>query len=163
MKKLGDYVAIYKEQLEKGDIQKAYIGLIKYVLSLKSHLAKEMPDTFSFGNISYGYLDYTYFPFFNEYLRANKLRFGIVLNHKEARLELWLMGQNAEIQEKYWDLLKTSEWNKNQTAKPKYSFLEVVLESNPDFNDLDTLTLNIEKQIISLSESIIEYLQSHNS
>lgn len=31
MKNLNQYVAIYKEQLDKGDIQEAYVGLVKYV------------------------------------------------------------------------------------------------------------------------------------
>lgn len=162
MKELGDYVAVYKEQLEKGDIQKAYIGLIKYVLSLKSHLSKVMSDKFSFGNVSLGYMDYTYFPFFDEYLRTKKLRFGIVLNHEKVRLELWLMGQNAEIQETYWNLLKATKWNKDQPAMPKYSVLEVVLDPNPDFNNLDTLTLKIEKEMNDISNEIIEYLESHS-
>ncbi len=162
MKKLGDYVAIYKEQLDKGDIQKAYTGLIKYVLSLKSHLSKEMSDEFSFGNVSQGYMDYTYFYFFNDFLRENKLRLGVVLNHEKIRFELWLLGQNAEVQKTYWDLLKTTKWNKDQSVMPKYSVLEVVLESNPDFNNLDTLTVKIEKEAINVSNEIIEYLKSHS-
>lgn len=38
MKTLNDYVQVYKEQLVKKDIQKAYHGLMKYMMSLKASL-----------------------------------------------------------------------------------------------------------------------------
>lgn len=43
----------------------------------------------------------------------------------EMRFELWLMGQNASVQEKYWELLKNTDWNKDIEAMPLYSVLEV--------------------------------------
>ncbi|MFV0538633.1 MAG: DUF7000 family protein [Dysgonomonas sp.] len=162
MKTLNDYIIIYKEQLEKEDIQKAYIGLLKYVMELNTHFTKTVSDKFSVGNISPGYMDFTYFPFFNEYLRNEKLRFGIILNHKKLRFELWLMGQNQTIQNRYWNLLRTSKWNKDLITKPKYSFLEVILIENPDFNDLNSLTKNLEDKTISLSQEIIEYIKQAN-
>lgn len=162
MKNFSEYVAVYKEQLQKEDIQKAYEGLIKYVMVLKSHFSKELSDKFLFGNISPGYMDFTYFPFFNDFLREQKLRFGIVLNHKKVRFELWLMGQNLEIQRNYWNLLKTSQWNKEQIAMPKYSVLEVILVENPDFNELDILTSKIEQEAIILVHEIIDYIK-HSS
>ncbi|PXV63125.1 hypothetical protein CLV62_1157 [Dysgonomonas alginatilytica] len=162
MKNFSDYVAVYKEQLQKEDIQKAYEGLVKYVMVLKSHFSKELSDKFLFGNISPGYMDFTYFPFFNNFLREQKLRFGIVLNHKKVRFELWLMGQNIEIQRNYWNLLKTSQWNKGQIAMPKYSVLEVILVENPDFNELDILTSKIEQEAIILVHEIIDYIK-HSS
>lgn len=161
MKNFNSYVAIYKEQLEKGDIQKAYTGLVKYVYNLKTHFSKTMINDFSFGNILQGYMDYTYFYFSNEFLRERKLRFGIVLNHEKMRFELWLMGQNAEVQSNYWNLLKQTKWNEKQSTKPKYSELEVVLVKNPDFSDLDALTAKIEKEVANYLKEIIDYLKVH--
>lgn len=161
MKNLNDYIAVYKALLAEGDIQKAYSGLIKYVLSLKPRLSEKMSNGFSFGNISRGYMDYTYFPFFNDFLRTEKLRFGIVLNHEKVRFELWLMGQNAGIQRKYWNILKTSIWNKNQMEMPRYSVLEVILVENPDFNNTDALTQKIIKDTTCITEEIITYLKNN--
>nr|WP_260256591.1 hypothetical protein [Elizabethkingia miricola] len=87
MKTLNDYVQVYKEQLVKKDIQKAYHGLMKYMMSLKASSSGVYEGRFSFGNISFGYMDFTYFPFHNEFLRERKLRFGIVLNHEKMRFE----------------------------------------------------------------------------
>lgn len=159
MKDLNGFVSLYKEQLKKGDIQKAYKGLVRYVMSLKSHLSRTLVKRYSFGNVSLGYLDYTYFYCIDSYLREKKLRFCIVLNHEKTRFELWLVGQNSEIQKNYWNILKDTEWNKYQKSMPKYSVLEVILIENPDFNNLSLLTKQIEKELISITNEIIEYLK----
>lgn len=163
MKDFNTYVALYKEQLEKGDIQKAYEGLVKYLMSLKAGMSKTYADRYSFGNISPGYMDYTYFAFFDDFLRERKLRFGVVLNHQKVRFELWLMGQNTDVQQKYWDILKSTKWNQHQPAKPQYSELEVVLADNPDFNDLKSLTQLLEAEILRHSEEITNWLKEHGT
>lgn len=158
MKTTNEYVAAYKAQLEKGDIQIAYQRLVKYVMALKAHFANTLSDKYNFGNVSPGYMDYTYFPFFNDFLRGQKLRFGIVLNHQKMRFELWLMGQNAEVQKEYWDLLKSTEWNKGRDAMPRYSVLEAVLVEAPDFDDLDALFVSIEKATTRVAEEVMKYI-----
>lgn len=67
------------------------------------------------------------------------------------------MGPNAEVQKNYWNLLKTSKWNENQTHMPKYSVLEAVL---PDFDNLDDLTPKISETADTLASEIIHYLQT---
>lgn len=159
MKNINKYIADYKKQLEIGDIQKTYKILLSYVMSLKAHLQKQQSNKFSFGNIFPGYMDYSYFYFSNEYLRERKLRFGIVLNHEKMQFELWLMGQNIEIQKKYWALLKSSKWNEGISIKPQYSELVVVLADNPDFEDLGFLTKKIEERLMEEVEDIIDFLK----
>ena len=147
---------LYKEQLSYGYIRTAYFALTKYTAELKS----KFPTQYKTGNISFGYLDYTYFPFFNPYLREQKLRFGVVLNHKKLQFELWLMGQNADVQRKYWEILKNSAWNHDRKEMPKYSVLEIALENHIDFNDKENMTRNIISRSISLSLEIEEYIKS---
>ena len=160
-KTFNDYVSIYKEQLEKGDIQVAYKRLVNYVMALRASFEAAFTDVYSFGNVSPGYMDFTYFPFHDTFLRSKKLRFGIVFNHEKVRFELWLMGQNAEIQKHYWELLKTSKWNENVPAMPKYSVLEAVLVEAPDFNDLDGLTAEILKGAGVLAKEITGYINGY--
>ena len=162
-KTFNDYAHIYGAQVRQGDIQEAYMRLVKYVSTLKAHCSKQFGDEFTFGNTFQGYMDYTYFYFFDSFLRSQFLRFGVVLNHVEMRFELWLLGQNAKTQKKYWELLKDSKWNEHQTSMPKYSVLEVVLVEKPDFNNLDVLTQNIEKQVHCLSEEIIHFLKQRKA
>lgn len=146
---------IYKEQLNKGHIQTAYTALIKYTTKLKTNF----PVQYHTGNISVGYLDYTYFPFFNEYLRKQKLRFGVVLNHEKLRFELWLMGQNADVQRRYWEILKDSVWNSGRKEMPRYSVLEVVLEGQITFDDKERMAENIISRAVSLASEIQRYLE----
>ncbi|WP_303195338.1 DUF7000 family protein [Thomasclavelia spiroformis] len=148
-------IEIYKEQLDNGYIQVAYLALTKYVAELKSNFPKE----YRTGNISFGYLDYTYFSFFNTFLRDQKLRFRVVLNYRKMQIELWLMGQNANIQKKYWEILKKSKWNSDRNKMPRYSVLEVVLENQIDFNNKKRMTENIISQALSLSQEIQQYLK----
>ncbi|TPD66064.1 DUF7000 family protein [Flavobacterium microcysteis] len=159
MKKLNDYVDLYKKQLEKGDIQKAYTALVKYVTKLGSVLSKNLSDSYTFGSLFQGYMDYTYFYYSNDFLKKRKLRFGLVLNHQKMRFEIWLLGQNLKIQDEYWLHFKNTKWNENRTIRPQYSILETVLIESPNFNDLEALTEQIEKALIAVSNEIIGEIQ----
>jgi len=159
MENINSCISLYKEQVNKSDIQKTYMFLLKYVMQVKANFEKAFSKEYSCGNVSPGYMDFSYFPFYNEYLRDKKLRFGIVLNHVEMRFELWLMGQNKETQKRYWDLLKTSPWNQDHTPKPQYAELEIVLIDNPDFENIDALTVNIINGAVEEADKVIAYLK----
>lgn len=151
-------IQIYKEQLAQGGIQLAYITLTKYIAELKARF----PEQYKTGNISFGYLDYTYFSFFNDYLRDNGLRFGIVLNHVKMQIELWLMGRNAAVQTEYWEIFKDTKWNQDVTEMPTYSILEVCLESNLDFANKEGMTATILNKAIKEAAEIQTYLKNRN-
>ncbi len=44
MNSLQENMAEFRKQLEKGSIQKAYLGLMEYMMSLKNHFSNEYPD-----------------------------------------------------------------------------------------------------------------------
>jgi hypothetical protein len=156
MKDLNYYVDSYVEQLKKGDIQKAYTALVKYVTRLGTVLSRNLSESYSFGSLFQGYMDYTYFYYSNDFLKKRKLKLGLVLNHAKMQFEIWLLGQTIPIQEKYWQFFKATIWNEDRTTKPQYAILEAVLIENPDFSDLDSLTLQIEERLIVISNEIID-------
>lgn len=160
MENLNKYVATYKEQLIKGDILIAYKELVKFVMRLRIAFMKSLADQYSFAGILHGYLDYTYFYFSNDILKSRKLKFALVLNHLDMRFEIWLLGNTLPIQEKYWELLKATKWNKDRTEMPKYSILECIVVEKPNFNNLELLANQIEKGTIQISDEIIEHLSS---
>ena len=162
MKNLNHYVAIYKEQLNKGDILIAYNQLVKFVMKLRVDFLKSLSEQYSFTGILHGYMDYTYFYYSNDFLKSKKLKLGLVLNHSKMRFEVWLLGNTISIQKKYWDLLKGSKWNENRKEMPKYSILEAVIEGQPDFDNLPLLSETIEKALIEESEKIINELKKLN-
>lgn len=157
-KNLNHYVEIYKEALNKDEITVAYVELIKFVSTLRTSFAKNLPQ-YTCGTVFPGYMDYTYFYFYDDFLRGRNLRFGLVLNHKKMRFELWLLGQNEKVQSKYWDFLKDSSWNKDRTERPIYSVLEVVLVEEPNFDDLKLLEEVIQKEAFVCIEKIESFIQ----
>lgn len=162
MEDLNKYVAIYKEQLDKGDILVAYNELVKFVMKLRTEFIKRLSDKYSFTGILHGYMDYTYFYYSNDFLKTKKLKLGLVLNHLEMRFEVWLLGNTKPIQKKYWELSKSTKWNNDKDEMPAYSILEAVLVENPDFNNLAKLTEQIEAKMITTSEEILNYLKTLN-
>jgi len=162
MKNLNHYVAIYKEQLVKGDILIAYNQLVKFVMKLRVDFMKNRSDQYSFSGILHGYMDYTYFYFSNDFLKSKKLKLGLVLNHVEMRFEIWLLGNTISIQKEYWDLLRNSEWNKHKKEMPSYSILETIIKKQPDFDNLELLAKNIEELTFQESNKIIEAIKKLN-
>ena len=164
MKSLNDYMNVYKKQIQEGDIIEAYRGLIEYIMSLRTHFQKKYPDYIVSGSIYQGYMDMTYFSFFPESLKRNKLKIGIVFNYEFFRFEVWLFGYNKKIQEKYWKLIKESGWDKYRippTLKGVDSILEYDLANNPDFSNLDALTKQIESGTMRFIKDIEKYLSQY--
>ncbi len=159
MDDLNKYVAVYKEQLAKGDILMAYNGLVKFVMKLRTDFIKNLSNKYTFAGILHGYMDYTYFYFSNDLLKSKKLKFALVLNHLEMTFEIWLLGNTLSVQKTYWELLKMSKWNENRSEMPKYAVLEATLVSHPDFNNLDKLSKQIEDQMLQASRDIISALK----
>jgi hypothetical protein len=163
MGSLHDYMDEYKRQLEKGAINKAYKGLMEYILSLRTYFGNKYPDYFISGTIYYGYMDMTYFSFFPESFKQRKLKIAIVFIHEAFRFEVWLAGYNKQVQLKYWKLLKESGWDKYHlvsTTKGADSIMEHVLVANPDFSDLDTLTNQIETETLKFIKDIESFLSA---
>ena len=158
-KDINDRILAYKNLLAADDTRIAYEFLLKYVMTLKAAFEKTYSGKYNCGNVSPGYMDFTYFSFFDTCLRERKLRFGIVLNHKKMQFELWLMGQNASVQKHYWDQLKSTKWNEGRSAMPKYSVLEATLLDNPNFDETDSLTTQIVNAAGSLASEIIQYMK----
>jgi hypothetical protein len=154
-----EYMDEFKEQLKKGHIQKAYKGLIEYILGLKSYLKNKYPDYFVSGSLYFGYMDMTYFSFTPKSLKQRKLKIAIVFNYDAFRFEVWLGGYNKQVQNKYWKLFKNSGWNSYglvSSTKGVDAIIEHVLVRNPDFNDLDRLTMKIEKKTLEFINDIEE-------
>jgi hypothetical protein len=162
MKTFSDSLSVYQRQLQTSELASVYQKLIKFVMRVKAQFEKEHGDKYHCGNVAPGYMDFSYFPFYDDYLKSEKLRFGIVLNHKELRFELWLMGQNAEIQQRYWQKLKTAPWNEDRSTMPQYSVLASTLIENPDFDQLPQLSRQIALKAANEAKHIVDYLKRLN-
>ena len=151
----------YRKLLKKGDIVKAYRGLMDYFSSLRAFFKKKYPDHSISGSIYQGYMDMTYFSFFPESLKQKKLKVGIVFIHETCRFEVWLFGYNKAVQTKYWKLIKESNWDKYRivpTTKGEDSIIEHTLVDNPDFSNLDALTKQIESGTLKFIKDVEDFL-----
>jgi hypothetical protein len=166
MKSLNEYVNQYRKQIEKGDIKEAYKGLMEYIMNLRNHFQNKYPDYLISGNIYYGYMDMTYFSFTPEALKNKKLKIAVVFIHGKVKFEVWLAGANKQIQLKYWELFKERNWNQYRipsNIKGVDSILECDLVDNPDFNELATLTNQIEIGILKFIKDILTFLSKDSN
>ena len=66
------------------------------------------------------------------------LKIAIVFNYEAFRFEAWLSAANRQVQRKYWELFRNSQWADYRVVKPATgvdSILECDLASDPDFGD----------------------------
>ena len=166
MEPFHEYINEYRKQLENGAIQKAYKGLMEYVMDLRTHFKNKYPDYSIPSSIYYGYMDMTYFPVFPKLLKDRNLKIAIVLIHEKLRFEAWLVGVNKGVQTQYWKMIKDSDWNQYHivpTTKGYDSIIEYVLVDNPDFSDLDTLTKQIETETLKFIMDVESFLSDHQN
>jgi hypothetical protein len=161
METLHKYMNEYNKQLRKGYIQEAYKGLMNYLADLRLHLKDKYPDYFVSGSINYGLMDYTYFYFLPKSLKKQNLKIVILFIHETCAFEVWLAGYNKKVQLKYLELFKERNWHKYNIApdaKRADYILTYTLVENPDFNDLDALTTQIEKGTSNFIKDIENFL-----
>ena len=166
MGSLGNSMNEYKRQLDRGDIQIAYQGLMEYFRKLRSYFEIQYPDYSVPGNIYYGYMDMTYFAVIPEMLRRHKLKIAIVFVHDTFRFEVWLSGANRNVQTQYWEIIRESDWNKYQLASnPKREDFVIghPLVSDPNFDDLDALTNQIESGALDFIGDVEAFLSKQIS
>ena len=147
----------YRRQLERGAIQKAYRGLMEYIMGLRTHFMKTYPDYVVSGNIYYGYMDMTYFSVIPKSIKERKLKVAIVFLHESFRFEAWLSGVNRQVQTQYWKSIKESGWDKYRIvpqAKGVDSIVEKILVNKPNFSDLDALTKQIESATLIFIQDV---------
>ncbi|MBV1909147.1 MAG: hypothetical protein KUG78_07475 [Kangiellaceae bacterium] len=157
MKSLSECMETYQQQLQQGDIQIAYSGLMKYLTGLRNHLKAQHPDFYVSGNFYQGYLDFSYFSFTPPKLKQRRLRIAIVLIHKTLAFKVRLGGLNKTVQASYWDKVSSSGWDKYtvpESISGKDYIVESQLVESPNFNDLEKLTKQLEKGVLEFVDDI---------
>jgi len=163
MGSFSEYMLEYKKQLEKGQIQEAYRGLMSYIMDLRTYFKNKYPHYFISG-VYFGYMDMSYFSFTPELLKNRKMKIAVVFVHETFRFEVWLAGSNKKVQKKYWELFKESDWNEYKippSIKGIDSIVEHILVENPDFSDLDDLREQIETGTLEFIDNVENFLSKH--
>jgi hypothetical protein len=154
----------FRGQLRNGSIQKAYYALLSYMMGLRTHFKKKYPS-YALSGLYQGYLDMTYFAILPPSLKQRDLKIAIVFNYEAFRFEAWLAGSNRKVQQKYWELVKNSQWNEYRVVTPAKgvdSIVECDLAKDFDFDDLDSLTASIEENTAEFVDHIESFLSEHD-
>jgi hypothetical protein len=151
----------YKHLLKMGVIQRAYKGLMDYIMGLRTHFNTRYPDYFVSSSLYYGYMDMTYFSIVPKIIAERKLKVAIVFLHEACRFEIWLAGANKQVQSRYWKCIKESGWEKYHlvpTTKGEDAIIQTILVDQPDFDDPDGLTKQIEYGTNEFINDVEEFL-----
>jgi hypothetical protein len=164
MDSLNDCIQYYTTQLNKGQIQKAYKGIMTFMSDLSKYLEARYPD-YTAGALYFGYMDMTYFAFTPPALRNRKLKIAIVYLHKEGRFEAWLGGNNRTIQSEYIDLLRkrgTGKYKLSEVKPGVDSIIESILVEQPVFDSLEVLRKQIETKLMEFVSDITTFLSERS-
>jgi hypothetical protein len=116
MNSLNNHIQEYNTQLSKGQIQKAYKGIMTFMSGLIKYLRSRYPDHTT-SAFYFGYMDMTYFAFTPSNLKSKKLKIAIVYLHEEGRFEVWLGGSNKKIQAEYINLMRCKNIGKYKLSQ----------------------------------------------
>lgn len=160
MQTLNESVREYTAQLQLGQIQKAYKGIMTFMSGLKTYLEGQHPD-FSATGLYFGYMDMTYFAFTPPELKQRSVKIAIVYLHEKNRFEVWLGGANRRVQAETIELLKGKDIDGLVLSEVKPgvdSIIEMQLVQKPDFDHSQELMLAIESKMIEFTRKIREIL-----
>ncbi|MEM5774243.1 MAG: hypothetical protein AAGU05_04515, partial [Anaerolineaceae bacterium] len=118
----------YRQQLEKGSIQRAYRGLMDFMSAMKTRFKEKYPQYRVSGSLYSGYMDMTYFSCIPPALEQRGLKIAVVFLHEPFRFEVWLSGVNRQVQAEYWEMFRQHDWGAYRLVKnPKTA--DAILES----------------------------------
>lgn len=160
MQTLNNAIREYSVQLQKGQIQDAYKGIMSFMSALKTHLQSRYPQ-YVVSGLYPGYMDMTYFAFTPPELKNRNLKIAIVYLHKENRFELWLGGSNRKVQAEYIDFLREKDvapYKLSRVSPGVDSIIESIVSEQPDFDDPESLMKSIEGKTNELADKILSLL-----
>lgn len=161
MQTLNDTIREYTAQLQKGQIQEAYKGIMTFMSGLKTYLQSRDTEYTTTG-LYFGYMDMTYFAFTPPELKDRNLKIAIVYLHQENRFELWLGGTNRKVQAQYIEIFKEKDiapYKLSQVSPGVDSIIESIVSEQPDFDDADTLMQIIEEKTVEFANQILLLLK----
>lgn len=155
MKWTVKHMDIYSEQMAANSIRIIYSLILDNLKDIK----KDFPSKYKTGVMQHQNLENTYFTFFSEEQKKNKVKFAVVLNHENVRHELWVLGNNVKVQNRLWNILKDTSWNIDGSYQPYKSATRVIITDKISLLDEKQLRQSVIKKAVELSEEIYNYIK----
>lgn len=143
------------------DTYKEHRTLVKFMTELNTQLKNKYSPDFKIGQNYKGDKEISFFTLTPTSLQKQKLKIAIVYNYQGNQFEIWLAGQNREIQKKYWSIFKDSYWDKYhipENVNAGFSIVDHVLVAKPNFRDSEKLKFKIESEAMKFIDDILEVL-----
>jgi hypothetical protein len=149
--------------LGKGQIQKAYQGILSFMSALRTTLEKRYPDH-AVSTLYLGYMDMTYFAFTPADLKQKRLKIAIVYLHEGGTFEVWLGGSNRTVQAEVIEqvsLMPLDDHLRLSRVQPGVdSILEATLVQQPDFDHPEDLMQELEEKTVEFISHIRPLLET---
>ncbi|HCT63441.1 MAG TPA: hypothetical protein DIC19_05010 [Erysipelotrichaceae bacterium] len=150
MASLSKALQVYHEALDKGDIQRAYRFIIKFMSELRTELAQKYPE-YKVTQVYQGYMDMSYFAISAPELRAKKLKIALVYLHQANRFELWLSASNRKVQKEWIDVFNQKEnfeYRISELGVGIDSIVEYIVHVSPNFEAKAALKQSLAMNIV---------------
>ena len=160
MQTLNYVIREYTAQLQKGQIQEAYKGIMTFMAGLKTYLQSRHTQYTTTG-LYFGYMDMTYFAFTPPELKDRNLKIAIVYLHEENKFELWLGGTNRKVQAQFIEIFKgkvIAPYKLSLVSPGVDSIIESIISEQPDFDNADELMKIIEEKTVEFANQIVSLL-----
>ncbi len=156
MKTLNKQIAVYTQQLQQGEIQIAYKGILAFIGKLRAAFIKKYPH-YDVSSIYQGYLDMSYFSLSTKPLKDKGLKIAIVYLHEKGSFEVWLSARNRDIARTHQSILDrlSDEINVFHDSNNQDAIIECILTCTPDFEDQALLINMIDQGVEKFVTAII--------
>lgn len=160
MKTLDELIKVYSTLLQAGEIQAAYRGIFGFLGKLRAALIKKYPH-YEVSSFYQGYMDMSYFSLSTKALKDKGLKIAVVYLHEKGAFEAWLSARNRDIAKTYASMLKRDgrgNLNLFHDESNSDAILECSLNSNPSFEDQDSLIETIDQALRIFVKTISDRL-----
>ena len=160
MKSADGVYGEYERLLSEGKVQKAYRGIIQFMMRLQTRLKAEYPDV-EVSAVYPGYMDMTYFSFTPQTLSPLGLKIAIVFLHESFTFRVWLSARNRQLQARFIEILKQADWNPTEISTPGPGVDSIVdqgLVRKPNFEDPQSLADQILTGSLAFSAKVENFL-----
>lgn len=158
MASISKTMQVYHETLEKGDVQRAYRFIIRFMAELKTMFEQKYPN-YSVSQVYQGLMDMSYFAITPPELRAKKLKIALVYLHASNRFELWLSANNRKLQKRWIEALNQKEgleYRVSEMGVGVDSIVEYIVHVQPNFDAKEALKQSLEKNTIRFIQDMEE-------
>lgn len=154
----------YRQQLQSGQIQRAYRGILGFMKRLQNDLRERHPDFVVPANFYQGQMDISFFTFTSQALVDRKLKMPLVFRHEEFRFDAWLCGNNKKVHQQWLKLFYEHGWD-GHPLSPADTNADYVtktpLAGFPDFEHPNELSRQIEMSALRFIADVEGFLDQN--